>query len=174
MGDGGGDGDGDDADAGSDGGDEMALNLVITVVMTLAETSVTDIVAIVLVTMMLKMKVDPSFFSGPLQNLSPPRRPCHSHASKTVPPAGLPGAPGVPGPHLHHPSIWPAAQGPQWEGNIPRALPSFIIKSRLGYKYTTEVGYNLCPGEFRVRGGTRQTCINRDMTALEFYQGPLL
>lgn len=67
-----------------------------------------------------KMKTDLSFFSGSLQNLSPPRRPSHPYAPKTVPPAGCPGAPGVPCPRLHHPSIWPAAQRPQWEGSIPR------------------------------------------------------
>lgn len=72
--------------------------------------------------MMIKIKTDSSFFLGPFQNLSPPGRPIRPHAPKTVPPAGCPGTPGVPGPHLYYPGIWPAAQGPQWEGNISQAL----------------------------------------------------
>lgn len=121
MGDGG--GDGDAADTESNGSKGMALGLVMSVVVTLVEMRVVVIMVIVLVTVMTKMKVGPSFFSGPLQNLSPPRRPGHPHAPKTVPPASCPGTPGVPGPHLHHPGIRPAAQRPQWEGNTPRASP---------------------------------------------------
>lgn len=119
MGDGGGDSDGGPADAESDGGDGIALGLI-SVVMTLAEMKVMIIMGIVLVTM-IKIKAD-SFFLGPFQNLSPPRRPIRPHTPKTVPPAGCPGTPGVPGPHLYYPGIWPAAQGPQWEGNISRAF----------------------------------------------------
>lgn len=122
MGHGGGDGDGDAADAESDGGDGAALE--ISVVMTLAEMRIMVIVVIVLVMMVVKMKADSFFFSGSLQNLPPPRRPFHPCTSKTVPSADCPRAPRVPGPHLHHPSIWLAAQGPQWEGNVPRTLTS--------------------------------------------------
>lgn len=90
MGDGGGDSDSDDADTGSDGADEMALNLVITVVMTLAETSITDIVAIVLVTMMLKMKVDPSFLFRASSKFIPSQKtlpfPCLQDSSTSWPP----------------------------------------------------------------------------------------
>lgn len=155
MGDGDDGGDGDAAVAECDGDDGMALGLVIAVVM-----RVRDIVVIVLVTLRMKIKVDPSFCSGPLQNLSPPRRPGHPLSPKTVPPAGFPGAPGMPGPHLHYPSVWPAAQGPQWEGNIPRALTSPGINGRLGYKEAAEFGYALCPREFTVSGDTRQRCTN--------------
>lgn len=107
-----GDGDGNAVEAQYDGGDEMALGLVISVVTNMAKIKIVVIVVIVLVTMMVKMKADSSFFSGSFQNLSPPRRPGHPCAPKTVPPAGRPGASGVPGPYLYHPSIWPAAQGP--------------------------------------------------------------
>lgn len=129
VGDGGGDSDRDAAGAESRGGEWMTLGLVISVVVTLADVRVMVTVVIVLVTM-IKMKADLSFFSGSLQNLSPPRRPSPPCAPKTVPPAGRPGAPGVPCPPLHHPGIWPAAQGPQWEGNIPRALTSPRIAGR--------------------------------------------
>lgn len=108
--------------------------------MALAETRGVVRMVIVLVTVMIKMNFGPSFSSGPLQNLSPPRRPSHPHAPKTVPPAGRPGAAGVPGPHLHHPGIRPAAQGPQWEGNSWSApLPQ---NSRLGYKWAVGSEHN--------------------------------
>lgn len=126
VGDGGGDSDRDAADAESDGGERMTLGLVISVVMTLAD--MVTVVTVLVTT--IKMKADLSFFSGSLQNLSPPRRPSPPCAPKTVPPAGRPGAPGVPRPHLYHPSIWPAAQGPQWEGNIPRTRTSPGIAGR--------------------------------------------
>lgn len=131
MGDGGGDSGGDAAE--SDGGDGMAPGLVISVVMTLEEMKV-----MVIVTRMIKIKADSSFFPGSFQNLPPPRRPGHSHAPKTVPPTGRPGAPGVPCPHLYHPSIWLAAQGPQWEGKV-----SVALTSTRRYTWAAESGHTL-------------------------------
>ena len=133
-----------------------------------------DVVVNVLVTMMMKVKADPSFFSGTLQNLSSPRRPSHPLAPEAVPPAGFPGAPGMPGPHLHYPGVWPAAQGSQWEGNIPGALTSPRINSRLGYQEAAESGYNLCPREFTVSGKPDKHVQNWDVMVLEFYQGQVL
>lgn len=103
-----------------DAGDRMVLGWGFSVVTTVVGRSVMIIMVIILVTVMTK--VNPFFFSGPLQNLPPPRRPGHSFASKTVPPAGCPGTPGVLGPGLHCPCIWTATQGPQWEGNVSRVL----------------------------------------------------
>lgn len=154
MGDGGGGGGVDAVDAESDGGDGIALGFIITVVMTLTDLGVMDVVLSVLVTMMMEVKADPSFFSGTLQNLSSPRRPSHPLAPEAVPPAGFPGAPGMPGPCLHYPSIWPAAQGSQWEGNIPGALTSPRVNGRPGNPEAAEFGYNLCPREFTVSGKT--------------------
>ena len=147
----GGDGDGDAADAQSVGVDGMASGLVISVEMSLAKMKVMVLVVIVLVTMMIKMKADSSFFSGSFQNLSPPRRPGHPCAPKTVPPAGCPGASGVPGPHLYHPSIRPAAQGPQWEGNISR-----VLTSTQRYRWAAESGHNSTLGNSQQSRATRQ------------------
>ena len=112
MGDGGGGGGVDAADAESDGGDGIALGFIITVVMTLTDLGVMDVVLSVLVTMMMEVKADPSFFSGTLQNLSSPRRPSHPLAPKAVPPAGFPGAPGAAGPPRPWSGLQPVCGNP--------------------------------------------------------------
>lgn len=138
------------------GGDGIALGFIITVVMTLTDLGVMDVVLSVLVTMMMKVKTWPlSFFSGTLSGpILSQRRPQPSPCPRGSSTSWLPRAPGMPGPCLHYPSIWPAAQGSQWEGNIPGALTSPRINGRLGYQEAAEFGYNLCPREFTVSGKT--------------------